>query len=186
MHKIIKQSGFTILETIISLGIVMIGMIGVASLSRQNIVAQNSNRNFLLASVLAQEAVELVRNQRDTNQRNGWDWQIGDGVDSNTNIIQDNTYTIDYRDSGFNSATINNTADNIDVDEAKLYIDSVDNFYVHDSGGGNTETPFRRLVTITDDDDPNFNFIEFNVVVKWNERGSDHKYQVDARLYDWW
>jgi type II secretory pathway pseudopilin PulG len=183
MQKIFKQSGFTILETIISLGIVMIGMIGVASLSRQNISAQNSNRNFLLASVLAQEAVELVRNQRDTNQRNGWDWQTGDGIDPYTDILQDDgfgndNYTIQYDgeiDPGVNL-----------IDNAVLYI-TPGGYYVHDNGGGaNTLTPFKRLITITDDDNPNFNFIEFNVLVKWSERGNNHNYQVDARLYDWW
>jgi type II secretory pathway pseudopilin PulG len=178
MHKIIKQSGFTILETIISLGIVMIGMIGVASLSRQNISAQNSNRNFLLASVLAQEAVELVRNQRDTNQRNATDnWKTGDSAFSNSDIIQDGTYVIQY------NGNIKDT-DNIDDTETVLYLDLVDNYYVHESGGGNIETPFRRLIEVTED--VGGDFISLVVTVKWNERGSNHEYQVDARLYDWW
>lgn len=174
-----NQKGFTVLETIVALGIVMVGLLGVASLSRQNIAAQGSNKNFFLASVLAQEAVELVRNQRDNNWRAGAsDWQTGGNAGANTDILQDlDNYNYGIQYDGDIRETINN------IDDARLYLDSGGN-YVYDSTG-NTETPFYRLVTI-DSANSDSDHIEFNVVVKWNEQSRSSEYRVDARLYNWW
>ncbi len=172
MYKIFKQSGLTILEVIVSLGIVMVGMLGVATLSQQNIVAQNINKSSLLSAVLAQEAVELIRNKRDTNQWNNWDWLTGDGS-NDTDILQDGTYVIQYDGSIYDT-------DDIDDTETQLYITPA-GYYVHESSG-NTATSFRRLVTIVDNTD----YIDVVVEVQWNERGRNHEYEINTRLYDWW
>lgn len=176
MNIVFKQSGLTMLEVIFSMGIVMVGMLGVVTLLQQNIVAQNINKNSLLSAALAQETVELLRNQRDTNQRNESDnWLTGDSAGTDSDILQDGTYVISY------DGTIDDTVDDFSHDGTILYLDSSDNYYIHESAG-NSLTPFRRLVTVVD----NTANIDITVEVRWSERGRDHDYKIDARLYDWW
>ena len=62
----INNKGFTILEAAIALGIVVMGLFGVVALLTQNLQTQSINRDSIVASLLAQEGLELVRNARDT------------------------------------------------------------------------------------------------------------------------
>ncbi|MDO8667516.1 MAG: hypothetical protein Q7K35_00250 [bacterium] len=77
--KFYNNRGISIVEVIVATMIITMGMIGVSSLVIQNIQVQYINKNVLIASGLAQEGLELVRNTRDLNwltPSNGWDQDI--------------------------------------------------------------------------------------------------------------
>ncbi len=84
-----NNSGISILEVVVAVMIISFGMVGVLSLVIQNVEAQYINKNVLMASGLAQEGLELVRNTRDFN------W-LTPGNSWNQDIVGDGTYTIDY------------------------------------------------------------------------------------------
>src|SRR3990172_140667 len=86
--------GFTIIEVIIAISLVNIGLLAISSLVIQNIQTQDINREYIIASMLAQEGLELARNIRDNNWRNDIDWKYGNGVNSATDIVQDGSYII--------------------------------------------------------------------------------------------
>ncbi|MDP2709371.1 MAG: hypothetical protein Q8O93_05025 [bacterium] len=170
--KFIKnKQGISIIEVIAAIMIITIGMIGVLSLVIQNIKAQYINKNVLIASGLAQEGLELVRNIRDNNWlAEGNNWKLGDGVDPNTNITQDGEYAIDY------SLGI------IDVDDlasARLYIDS--NGFYTGAAAGNAPTDFYRLITVLDQGD----YLDVISAIRWNDGGQNHYYTAETYLYDW-
>jgi prepilin-type N-terminal cleavage/methylation domain-containing protein len=76
MLKIIKnKKAFTLLEIIIVIYIISLGLVGVMSLFLQTIKVQNINKNKLIASQLAQEGIETIRNIRDEN------WILGSPYD---------------------------------------------------------------------------------------------------------
>ena len=64
------QRSFTLLETIVAIYVLLAGIVGTMNLTQQNIGAVTTMRNQLIASNLAQEGLELVRNQRDSNYVN--------------------------------------------------------------------------------------------------------------------
>src|SRR3989338_3959528 len=129
--KIIKNnSGISILEVIVAILIITIGMVGVLSLVIQNIQAQYINKNILIASGLAQEGLELVRNIRDLNWLtlgNAW----------NQSIVGDGTYAVDYRGRISINAAVNLISDA----DARLYINDINGLYTH-TPTGNTATNF--------------------------------------------
>ena len=164
------QSGFSIAEVVIAIGIITIGLLGVVSLVIQTIQVKSMNKNYFLASMLAQEGLELTRNVRDSNWLTPWnDWKddIADGGN-------DGTFAIDYR----GRASIDDTPDNVVTDNgARLYIK--DGYYTHDSTGG-TDAHFSRLITITD----NGNYLSASSTVFWQDRGP-HTYTAETYFYDW-
>src|SRR3989338_10729475 len=90
--KISNNSGISILEVVVAILIITIGLVGFLSLVIQNIRVQYIDKNVLIASGLAQEGLELVRNVRDLNwltPGNSWDQDI-----------VGNSYTIDYGGGG--------------------------------------------------------------------------------------
>ena len=169
-----KQFGFSILEVMAAITIIVIGLVGVLALVNQNIQAQAVNRNMLIASQLAQEGLELVRNKRDKNWLvSGNDWKIGAGAETESDIVQDLTYTIDY------SGVIAGGANNIDDSRVNLKINT-SSFYEHTNG---TPTIYYRLISITED--PQDNWIEVNSRVQWKERAGSKDYTASTLLYNW-
>jgi len=172
-RNINSNNGFSILEIIIAIFIIVLGLISVLSLIMQNIQVQYINKNMLIASQLAQEGVELVRNVRDNNWQKGYDWLYGNGSDSDTDIVQDGEYAIDYEGNIYNID---------DISDAGLYIND-DNFYTHDDNSGTaSSTIFYRLITASD---ITASTIILSCQVQWRERGGNHQYTIDTTLNNW-
>ncbi|MEK7203409.1 MAG: prepilin-type N-terminal cleavage/methylation domain-containing protein [Patescibacteria group bacterium] len=159
-----KQKGFTIIELMVCILIITIGLIGVLSLVVLNIQAQSINKNALIASQLAQEGVELVRNARDNNWLRNIYWK--------TNVVNDGTYTIDYL------ATINQDVNSISESDAKLYLDE-DGYYTHTVTA--STTVFSRLISVAD----KTNYLDITSAVRWKERNNYYNYVAEVYLYDW-
>lgn len=172
-HNINNRFGFSIIEVIAAFTIIAIGLVGVLALVNQNIQAQVVNRNMLIASQLAQEGLELVRNKRDTNWLiSGNDWKTGAGAGTPSDIVQDLTYTIDY------SGNIGGGVNSIDGTGANLSI-NVNGFYNHVVA--DAPSPFYRLITVQDSGD----WVEVNSQVRWKERGGTKDYTASTLLYNW-
>ncbi len=163
-----KKLGFSILEVIIVIGVVVIGLLGVIPLVIQNQQVQNIDNNYLIASMLSQEGLELVRNKRDNNWlTSGVDWH--DNIDSSS-------YTIDYYNDDFN---INDSVSGIDHPGAVLKIDSY-GYYSHDTGNA---TIFSRIINVIDHtaDD----YIIVSSTVRFKEHGRIHDYVSETYFYAW-
>lgn len=166
------NKGFSILEVVIAMGIITVGLLGVSSLALQNLQVETINKNYLVASMLAQEGMELVRNVRDTNFLKANDWKTGSGAGTDSDIVQGGIYRIDYNLDIQPVAGIND-------DSTRLFIGGSPEKYNH-SGG--VLTPYRRLIEVVD----NGNYIQATSTVAWSERGRSYKYEVVTYLYNWW
>jgi len=159
-----NNSGISILEVVVAITIITIGMVGVLSLVIQNVEAQYVNRNVLMASGLAQEGLELVRNKRDLNwltPGNAWD----------QNIVGDGTYAIDY------GGVITNIS-SIDAAGARLYVNG-NGYYTHTVTA--TATNFYRLITVVD----NTAYLDVKCQIRWKDGTQNHNYTAETYLYDW-
>ncbi len=149
------QRGFSFTEVMISLFVLSIGFLGVIGLATKTLQGSFAQRDAAIASLLAQEGIELVFNIRDTNIQAG-NSDVFDGVD-------DGDYRIDYQ----NVTLLNGN----NVNQCRLYRKNASpqqNFYSHTNAGG-TATKFARKVTI-DDTDPDIREVE--VMVYWGGTNS--------------
>ncbi len=156
-----SSAGFTLLEIIVVVFIIAMGLVGVLSLIIQNVQVQYVNKNNLIASQLAQECLELVRNIRDNNWLAGNDWDNG---------LAPGNYIVDY------TGSLNGVAG---ISEAKLQLIDT-GFYWHDPG--DPDTIFSRLITITQ---PSSELSNISCLVQWSEKSGVKEYVVDTILYDW-
>ncbi|MDD5031480.1 MAG: prepilin-type N-terminal cleavage/methylation domain-containing protein [Patescibacteria group bacterium] len=162
-HK--KQAGFSILEIMVAIFIITMGLIGVLSLITQNIQVEYINKNNLIASQLAQEGLELVRNIRDNNWLAGNNWDDG---------ITPGAYIVDY------NGKIDSVAG---IGEAKLQRRNdvgEEGYYWHEAS--DPDSPFSRLITITQTSPE---LLNISCLIRWEDRGGAYQYVADTILYDW-
>ncbi len=167
-----KIDGFTLLETLVVIFIMVVVVVGVSSLLVQIIASISSSSLQLTASYLAQEGIEIVRNIRDSNyleKRAGqpvlWDQGIPAGtfgLDLNTRALPDSScsgYGLKISSSNFYTCTSDPTA------------------------------PFRRRVVISksdlDGEPSTIERIEISSIVEWQEKGRVRTITVNEHLYDW-
>ena len=69
MRKIQKkiQEGFTLIETMVAIALLMVALIAPMSLAAQSLTAAYYSRDQITAFYLAQEGIEIVRSVRDAN-----------------------------------------------------------------------------------------------------------------------
>lgn len=66
-NKLEKERGFSIMEVMVSAFVLFVGLTAVLTLMAANIKNSIGARDIIIASELAQEGIELVRNVRDNN-----------------------------------------------------------------------------------------------------------------------
>ncbi|MCF7795407.1 hypothetical protein K9M50_03545 [Patescibacteria group bacterium] len=173
--KVLNKAGFSLMEVMSVLFIVMVGMVGVMSLVLQNIQVKEINTNRIIAHQLAQEGIELIRKQRDTN------WIVCANAGSSdpscwlSNIEAGFNYIVDFNDEYPVKVT--------SIEDANLFkitSGEFENMYVHDLTS--QETPFYRMIEI---EPMPGNSIYITVNIEWNERGQMYSYSAETVLYNW-
>lgn len=156
-----NKKGFSLLEVIIAIFVIIIGIVGAMNLLNYSISSAVIGKSQIIASNLAQEGIEIVRNIRDSNWLKGAVWTTGlDGCSSGCR-------------AQYNKGSLLLLFDN-----PALRIDE-NGFYQYDSG---PDALFHRKITIS-----SISVDEIKVVseVTWYERGRSHIINAEDRLYDW-
>ncbi|MDD5528301.1 MAG: hypothetical protein PHO56_05040 [Patescibacteria group bacterium] len=169
--------GFTILEITVVIFIIVMGLMGILSLSNQNIQVKTINRSTVIASQLAQEGLELVRNKRDVNWLQGGDWETSSSTGSHLDILQQAkgySYTVDAATGLIGAAPggINDSA-------AKLYLNSA-GFYTHAVTA--TSTGFSRLITVGNETAAS---TSVTCLVQWHNGTNTNNFTAQTVLYNW-
>lgn len=129
-----NKKGFSILEVLAAVFVLSIGITAVLSLMSNSISNSVDSRNSIIASALAQEGAELVRNIRDNNFL---------GVYGSTDPfygLGEGDYSVDY---------VNGIENASSQDDYRLNYDN-DGFYVHSASGG-IQTRFLRKINVEED-----------------------------------
>lgn len=156
-----NNKGYFLIELMIAISILTVGFLGFLTLVSRSISTNRVISDYLTATYLAAEGIELIKNVIDTNYLNPpYIWNQG--------INADGSYEMDYNDSAPISATGN-----------YLKYDS-NNFYNYDFGNS---TPFRRIIEISN---VSADQIKVKSIVQWKGRGSiDMEVYVEDYFFNW-
>lgn len=159
-NKFFKK-GFSLIEVMIAVFVITVGIIGIYALVPRIVSIVFNNRDRFIASQLAREGVELVRNMRDNNALALRVWnQDLDGCFVSPGC------KIDFDDLALG---IFNASEVLQINVAGFY----------NYGVGN-DTKFKRRIFITElEPDKRLNV---SVEILWDTTGS---YMLNTRLYNW-
>lgn len=169
-----NKSGFTIIEVMVAVFIVSLSLVGILALVDSNLKVQNLNKNTLIASQLAQEGLETVRNIRERN------WLDGNSFFFNIHSggLGEEFYVIDL----YNGQMAMNAVS--DIDQAETKILNCSSFYYNNVSCVGTDTIFRRMITTR------YLAADSKVLVtcevQWQERNGTKSYKTNGELYDWY
>jgi len=157
-----QNQGFTLMEVIVSIGIIMTVLVTIIGLITFSISGIRLNKSKTIAFGLAQEGLEIVKNIRDNNWLSGKrsvdHWRDGLGVGD---------WQVQYNAESL----INNNSLPLKLD--------TNGFYQYDSG---SETIFYRKINIQYIDDDQIKVI---VQITWRESGRDQFLSSEVRFYNW-
>ena len=159
-----KNKGFSLIEMVVAVFVILVGVVTTFGVLQKIIVSTSISSSRLVATYLAQEGIEVVRNVRDTNwvESKNWTQDIGGGGGGLETDYDDETVKSPWIGEG-SFLEINN-----------------EGFYSYDSG---VETKFKRKIIINETPSEK---LEVKVEVFWKEHGRDYRIVVQEDLYNWW
>jgi len=157
-----NQKGFSLLGVIIAIFIAIIGLMAILNLANISLRGAYSSKMRLIASGLAQEGIEVVRNFRNSNS----DW------DDWYNAVSDNDYLVQY-----------DSSDLMDFVDIQLRLDTSSGIYgLYQYGIGNDSSFYRKvsLEKISADE------VKITVEVKWElKKDQWNSLIVEDRFWNW-
>ncbi len=190
-------SAVSILEVMVAIMIFFFGLVSVYSVVSSTLRVNQYNKNYIIASHLANEQLEIIKNIRDYNFKNIRPWN-SISSDSSIVLFPKNYYTIENKIGSFLDMKID-IIDDFKVGEAFLQSHMTDYRLCLDESGSytyncldNIQTPFYRYsyidnVSYSDDAWENIEVTDaFKIksVVVWYQAGY-HQTQISTILTDW-
>ncbi|MBU4480158.1 type II secretion system GspH family protein [Patescibacteria group bacterium] len=127
-----SNRGFTLVETLVAITILLVSIAGPMSLSQQGLKSTRLSKNQITAFYLAQDAVEFIKNKTITNILDSRSFDFG------LNPCDPGPCRIDTTDASTNACG----------GPCDLLHKSPEGLYGYD--GSWTETDFRRKITVTE------------------------------------
>ena len=163
--KINKQtSGFTLIETMVAVGVIMIGLVSALGAITTALFYVSNIQDRLIAANLTAEGIEIIRNIRDNNWLQNLPWNNGlSGGDYQTACALPACGSISFSSYGGNP----------------LLFDSGSGLYNYTSG---SSTAYMRKLSIT-----NLSNYEIRVVstVTWQRRSATYDISAEDHLFNW-
>lgn len=200
-RKILSQDGLTFIEVIVALGVLLTGIISGLTLTSFNLNASAAAENRLRAANFAREALEAIRQKRDSNWLAGNAWNNG----ILQNPAQRYRLTVNFNPVANTWSTLDQTNPIISCSACTLYYNPDNGVFSHISSFPNQPSIFKRLVTLQEIcwqpavsaesilanglhcSDSGLELIGWQLTseVTWRDFNIDHLLQVVDRLYDW-
>jgi type II secretory pathway pseudopilin PulG len=187
------ESGFTIMETLVAIFILLLSITGPMAFSQSALRAAFQSRDQITAFYLAQDAIEFVKNRRDHNILAGNDWLAGLGNCDEPGINKGCTINTTINDGAIERCNpsgkpgcLGDNSNGLEDKPLKIYEEgeSYEGYFNSESNGGDDST-FARTIYI----DEFSNGYEAEVVVKIRWTSHDtigvREITVVEHIYNW-
>ncbi|MCX6703021.1 MAG: prepilin-type N-terminal cleavage/methylation domain-containing protein [Candidatus Wolfebacteria bacterium] len=165
-----KEKGQILIESMIAIGIITFGIMGVFTLLSQSLSLNRVVSDQFTASFLASEGIEVTKNLIDGNTLQGLAW--------NHSFTTDSCYEVDYQSVYIDVKPVDCSNSVASGDFIKY--DAPTGRYGYDAG---TPTSFRRKIHITP---VGSDQIQVNSIVNWTTRGNaSFSLNLEDRFYNW-
>lgn len=160
------QKGFSLLEVMIAVVVIAVGVVGLLTLLNFTLNSASASVNRLIASNLAQEGAEIVRQSRD-NASNWGAWY---------NSVQDDDYRARIQLASPFEWTLEQGPSSY-----QLRYNSASGLYHYDNNGDPLSI-FSRKITIN-----SISNVEKQVIVEvtWVDRGRSYSLTIENKLHNW-
>ena len=181
--------GFSLIEILVSIGIVSVGIIAIVSLFNVNLRDEIRSKNKLTAIYLAQEALEVVRQQRDSNWKVSVDWddELDKLLTNHEGIIGLEVNVNDIRD-GWEVSKVTGLPAAQKKQKMKVYENITESYYAQSYNtdlsalpANWNDTGFERWLTINNDCGADC----LTVTAFVSHPGFSPDIQASTRIYDW-
>lgn len=191
-----NKKWFSIIEIIIWMFIFSLWIISVYAVISSSVRINDHNRHYIIASNLAREQLEILRNNRDynyakiqkfdqinpanqdfSNTLEKWIYEVENNFDASANF----PLRIEKISENMNLSEEIMKNENISLrEEYRVYFNENEKYYTFEETG-NKKTPYIKYVEISRDND-NQIFITSRVI--WESRGR-HDFEIKTILTDW-
>lgn len=188
MKKNIKNSGFTLVETLVAIAIFTMSILALISILASGISNTNYAKEKMTASYLAQEGIEYMRNMRDTyvlynaaGAQAGWDAFNTKLVNSSCTLSSGCLFSdqnMDYNSHSQQMATVQ-VLFSCGSPCSPLKYDSSTGKYGYASG---VASSFTRKITATAVD---ANQIKVSSTVSWTQGSGIYQTTFSENLFNW-
>lgn len=189
--QILKQGGFTLLETLIALLLLVMVLNPAFTLLSNSLLGSKYAKNQMTADYLLQEVVDFIRNDRDSFTQNNKDW---DGFVKKYGLVDGGIGKTIKSSCVIETSPLNNVVDcqtipdnsESSIPPTTLYYDKSSvygGYYTTKSNIANaTPTIFKRevLMTLLEGDE-----VDISVTVTWSDGFSEKKRTLYSSLLNW-
>ena len=154
-----RRSGQSVAEAIVALGVLVVGLLGILALLSRSLGLSRFISNNYVATYLAGEGVEIVKNLIDANVMNLRLW--------NQNLSAGNY------EATHNSQVLESSRGRT------LFYDDASKLYKY---SGSSQTGFKREIRLTT---PSPDEIQVNVIVRWTTKGAQSSVNLEDHFYNW-
>jgi Tfp pilus assembly protein PilV len=165
-----NQKGLSLIGVIVATFIVAIGLVGILALANISIRSSSTSEMALVASGLAQEGIEVVRDIRAANP--DWiDWEWYGAMATSTS----QTYRFQYNSQCLTCCPT--SPGSCPTVKTALKIDTTSGVYQYGSGSNSS---FYRTITLTKNSSEEVKVV---VEVEWQAKGETHTLTAEDRLW---
>jgi prepilin-type N-terminal cleavage/methylation domain-containing protein len=173
------KKGFTLVETMVAISILMLAILGPLSIASSGLRNSLFAKDQVTAYYLAQEGIEYVRYIRDDNYlQSSGNWL--DGLEDCTGTYGCAIDTGKW--FGSNNSVIRLCQLIGCSDYNILYKDFSTKYYTHQTGGGNTATPFSRIVKVEETTDEKE--IKVTSTVTWQSGVGQKSFELTENVFN--
>ena len=181
-----QTKGFTIIETLVAIAVIMLAIVGPLTIANKGLVAAISARDQVTANYLAQDALEYLKNIRDNNLLAAVDWMRG--INESGMCEYSSSVPANSKSCFIETATVGNLPEvcpGAVSDCGHLYYNESTKSYTHAHPAGTVATPFTRYyqVDMKNTSGTDYDDARVEVVVTWKTGTVVNKLSVKNNFF---